>query len=63
MDWITLVTNYSKQLASDFWYEFDNFFMWDGKEDVFDAMANTDELLSPYQTHIQNGTFPNGFVD
>jgi hypothetical protein len=31
---------YSRQLGTNFWYEFDNFFLWDERQDILKARGN-----------------------
>jgi len=54
---------YSRDLARDFWYEFDNYFMWDERQEVFAAIGDAGDILSLYEKHRQDGTFPEDFVN
>jgi hypothetical protein len=53
---------YSRNLASDFWYEFDNIFLWLIEEDVNDAMGKAGDIETLYTEHRQRGTYPNVYI-
>jgi hypothetical protein len=54
---------YSRQLGANFWYEFDNFFLWDERQDVLQAFGNTSDLDRIFKEHKINGTYPIDFVN
>jgi hypothetical protein len=53
---------YSRQLGNNFWYEFDNFFLWDERKDVLTARGSVFELNRIRKDHIINGTYPNDYI-
>lgn len=53
---------YSRKLATDFWYEFDNFFLWQVQQDVLNAIGEVGNLDTLYIQHRKNNTYPNGFI-
>jgi len=54
---------YSRQLGTNFWYEFDNFFLWDERQDVLKAFANISDLDRICKEHKINGTYPVDFLN
>ena len=54
---------YSRQLGSNFWYEFDNFFLWDERQDVLKAFGNIIDLDRICKEHKINGTYPVDFIN
>jgi hypothetical protein len=54
---------YSRQLGINFWYEFDNFFLWDERQDVLDAFGNISDLDRICKEHKINGTYPIDFIN
>jgi hypothetical protein len=53
---------YSRSLANDFWYEFDNTFLWFIEEEVDDAMGKAGDIETLYTEHRQKGTYPNDYI-
>ena len=53
---------YSRQLGSNFWYEFDNFFLWDEREDVLKSFGSIIDLDRIWKEHKINGTYPIDFI-
>jgi hypothetical protein len=49
---------YSRQLGTNFWYEFDNFFLWDERQDILKARGNISDLDRICKEHKINGTYP-----
>ena len=54
---------YSRQLGNDFWYEFDNFFLFDAREDVLVARSNVSDLDRIRKQHRINDTYPIDFIN
>jgi hypothetical protein len=54
---------YSRQLGTNFWYEFDNFFLWDERQDVLKAFGNISDLDRICKEHKINGTYPIDFIN
>ena len=53
---------YSRQLGNNFWYEFDNFFLWDERQDVLKAFGNISDLDRICKEHKINDTYPIDFM-
>lgn len=47
---------YSRQLGTNFWYEFDNIFLWDERQDILKARGNISDLDRICKEHKINGT-------
>jgi hypothetical protein len=54
---------YSRQLGTNFWYEFDNFFLWDERQDVLKAFGNISDLDRICKEHKINDTCPIDFIN
>jgi hypothetical protein len=54
---------YFRQLGSNFWYEFDNFFLWDERQDVLNAFGDISDLDRIFKEHKINGTYPLDFIN
>ena len=54
---------YSRQLGNNFWYEFDNFFLWDERQDVLKAFGNISDLDRICKEHKINDTYPIDFIN
>ena len=54
---------YSRQLGANFWYEFDNFFLWDERQDVLQAFGNISDLDRIFKEHKINDTYPIDFLN
>jgi hypothetical protein len=54
---------YSRQLGTNFWYEFDNFFLWDERQDVLKAIGNISDLDRICKEHKINSTYPIDFMN
>jgi len=54
---------YSSQLGTNFWYEFDNFFLWDERQDVLKALGNISDLDRICKEHKINETYPIDFIN
>ena len=54
---------YSRQLGTNFWYEFDNFFLWDQRQDVLKALGNISDLDRICKEHKINETYPIDFIN
>jgi len=54
---------YSRKIGMNFWYEFDNFFLWDERQDVLDAFGNISDLDRICKEHKINGTYPIDFIN
>jgi hypothetical protein len=54
---------YSRQLGTNFWYEFDNFFLWDERQDVLKAFGNISDLDRICKEHKINDTYPIDFIN
>jgi hypothetical protein len=54
---------YSRQLGTNFWYEFDNFFLWDQRQDVLKAFGNISDLDRICKEHKINDTYPIDFIN
>jgi hypothetical protein len=55
---------YDRQQAIDFWYEFDNYFMFKAPQEIIDAyniLFSIGDLRHLFRTHRRNGTYPEGF--
>lgn len=57
--------SYSSELASDFWYEFDNYFAWehDKHPEADSAHKKLGDVVTSFRKHRQNRTFPESFVE
>jgi hypothetical protein len=53
---------YSRQLGTNFWYEFDNFFLWDERQDILKARGNISDLDRICKEHKINGTYPIDYI-
>lgn len=61
------MANYTQQLASDFWFEFDNNFMWKPSQQIADTLGilyfSTGEIIgNSLKNNRAANTFPNGFI-
>jgi hypothetical protein len=54
---------YSRELGTNFWYEFDNFFLWEKRQEVLKAIGNTSDLDIICQQHKNNGTYPVDYIE
>jgi len=54
---------YSSQLGTNFWYEFDNFFLWDERKDILKARGNVSDLDRICKEHKINGTYPTDYIN
>jgi hypothetical protein len=54
---------YSHQLCINFWYEFDNFFLWDERQNVLKAFGEISDLDRICKEHKINGTYPIDFIN
>ena len=54
---------YSRKIGTNFWYEFDNFFLWDERQDVLNAFGNISDLDRICKEHKINGTYPIDFIN
>jgi hypothetical protein len=54
---------YSHQVGSNFWYEFDNFFLWDERQDVLKAFGDISDLDRIWKEHKINGTYPIDYIN
>lgn len=54
---------YSSQLGTNFWFEFDNFFLWDERQDVLKALGNISDLDRICKEHKINETYPIDFIN
>jgi hypothetical protein len=54
--------SYSRSLANNFWYEFDNTFFWRIEDKVNDAMGKTRDLETLYTEYRRNGTYPEAYI-
>ena len=54
---------YSRQLGTNFWYEFDNFFLWDERQEVLKAFGNISDLDRICKEHKINETYPIDFIN
>lgn len=54
---------YSQQLGTNFLYEFDNFFLWDERQDILKARGNVSELDRICKDYKINGTYPIDFIN
>jgi hypothetical protein len=56
---------YTRQQAIDFWFAFDNYFLWKASEEVrraYTGIRGPDYLLDRWRDHRAGGTYPAGFV-
>jgi hypothetical protein len=51
------------QLGTNFWYEFDNFFLWDERQDILKARGNISDLDRICKKHKINGTYPINYIN
>lgn len=54
---------YSRQLGTNFWYEFDNFFLWDERKDILEARGNITDLDRICKEHKINRTYPMDYIN
>ena len=54
---------YSRQLGTNFWYEFDNFFLWDERQDVLKSLGNISDLDRICKEHKINETYTIDFIN
>jgi hypothetical protein len=54
---------YTRELGSNFWNEFDNFFLWDKRQDVLKAVGDTSDLDTILMEHKNNDTYPVGYIN
>jgi hypothetical protein len=54
---------YSRQLGTNFWYEFDNFFLWDERQDILKARGSVSDIDRICKEHKINGTYPIDYID
>ena len=54
---------YSREMGKNFWYEFDNYFLWDERQDVLTAFGNIIDLDRICKEHKINGTYPVDFIN
>ena len=53
---------YSRQLGANFWYEFDNLFLWDERKDILDAIGSIGDIDRIAKEHKINDTYPVDFI-
>lgn len=53
---------YSRTLGTDFWFEFDNFFLWQVQQEVLNAIGIVGGLGTLYNELRKNGTYPDDFI-
>ena len=59
--------NYSSQMAMDFWYNYDNFFLWKANDLVKQQIGNLfakgeTYLYSQFENSIKSSTFPAAYI-
>jgi len=54
---------YSRQLGTNFWYEFDNFFLWDERQVILKARGSVSDLDRICKEHKLNGTYPIDYIN
>jgi hypothetical protein len=54
---------YSRQLGTKFWYEFDNFFLWDERQDILKAPGNISDQDRICKKHKITGTYPIDYIN